>query len=45
MDPYDEGWEDARDGFHDNPYVELSLDWVEYEQGYDDWHTVQDENI
>lgn len=36
MDPYDEGYEDGVEGWNDNPYVELSPEWVDYEEGWDD---------
>lgn len=35
-DPYQEGYDDGLQGFHDNPYVELSPEWADYEMGWDD---------
>lgn len=35
-DAEQEGYLDGfMDGYHQNPYVELSPDWVDYETGYD----------
>jgi hypothetical protein len=44
-DPYEEGYSDGFDGYgHDNPYVEMSPDWVEYEQGSEDGIMMRDDD-
>lgn len=36
MDPYQEGYEAAFYEDLENPYTELSPEWVEFERGWDD---------
>jgi len=36
MNPYQQGYDDFRDGFYDNPYEPDDEAYDDYEQGYED---------
>lgn len=40
MDPYQMGFDDYLDGDGENPFTEMSPEWVEYERGWDEAYEV-----